>query len=295
MLWTIKSVLQWMQQFFTGKGIPNSRVDAELLLAEVLHCNRIKLYIDQDRPLSKDELGALHNLVARRAGREPMAYILGSKGFMQDEFQVTPAVLIPRPETELLVEHVAKLAGQGSVRILDIGTGSGAIALSLARLLPQAAITAADVSLDALEIARKNSVNFGLDGRVEFLVSDVYGSLAGREFDIIVSNPPYIPTGDLTGLQPEVQQEPSIALDGGADGLDFYRRIIGGAANFLTSGGLLAFEIGSGQGAQVAELCRVQGFGATRIVKDYSGLERMVFGAAEGGDFGDKILAAEQW
>ncbi|MCQ2381506.1 MAG: peptide chain release factor N(5)-glutamine methyltransferase [Acidaminococcaceae bacterium] len=292
MIWTIKSVLKWTQDYFTQHHIDSPRVDAEILLAKVLNCNRVKLYIDQDKPLSKPELAMMHNLVERRATHEPVAYILGEKGFMQDVFIVTPAVLVPRPETELLVERVAKLFdNKKELSILDIGTGSGAIVLSLLKLFPNARAKATDISTDALAVAQMNAEKLNLSDRVKFVKTDIYNGLDSQQFDVIVSNPPYIPTQDLKRLDEDVKKEPQIALDGGADGLVFYRRIINEAGLYLNADGLLALEIGIGQGEAVANLCRRAGFKIVRIVKDYAGIDRNILAAKEADDFGNKILA----
>lgn len=292
MIWTIKSVLQWTQDYFTQHHIDSPRVDAEILLAKVLNCNRIKLYIDQDKPLSKQELAMMHGFVERRAKHEPVAYIFGEKGFMQDVFNVTPAVLVPRPETELLVERVAKLFdNKQNLSILDIGTGSGAIVLSLLKLFPNARATAADISIDALAVARINAEKLNVADRVKFVKTDIYNGLDSQQFDVIVSNPPYIPTQDLKTLDEDVKKEPQIALDGGADGLVFYRRIINEAELYLNQDGLLALEIGIGQGEAVANLCGRAGFKIVRIVKDYAGIDRNILAAKEADDFGNKILA----
>ncbi|MBQ0067056.1 MAG: peptide chain release factor N(5)-glutamine methyltransferase, partial [Phascolarctobacterium sp.] len=272
--------------------IDSPRVDAEILLAKVLNCNRIKLYIDQDKPLSKQELAMMHGFVERRATYEPVSYILGEKGFMQDVFNVTPAVLVPRPETELLVERVAKLFDNKKALIfLDIGTGSGAIILSLLKLFPNARATAADISTDALAVAQTNAEKLKVADRVNFVKSDIYSGVDRQRFDVIVSNPPYIPTQDLKILDEDVKKEPQIALDGGADGLVFYRRIINEAGLYLNADGLLALEIGIDQGEAVANLCRQAGFKIVRIVKDYAGIDRNILAAKEADDFGNKILA----
>lgn len=292
MVWTIKSVLQWTQDYFTQHNIDSPRVDAEILLARVLNCNRVKLYIDQDKPLSATELAVMHNWVERRGKHEPVAYILGEKGFMQDVFSVTPAVLVPRPETELLVERISKFFDSNQkLSILDIGTGSGVIALSLLRIFQNSRAKAVDVSADALSVAQGNAEKLGVADRVKFVKSNIYGGLDGEKFDVIVSNPPYIPTQDLLTLDEDVKKEPQIALDGGTDGLNFYRRIIGEAGLYLNQDGLLALEIGIGQGEAVAELCRQAGFKTIRVMKDYAGIDRNVLATKEADSFGNKILA----
>ncbi len=292
-VWTIMKILNWTKQYFADKGVENPRLDAEVLLCAVLKCERINLYVDFERPLTDTELAQFKQYVVRRAGHEPLAYILGEKAFMRNMFKVTPDTLVPRPETELLVESIVMAAEAvgGDVKILDIGTGSGAIIVSLLDYLPKAKGVGVDISVGALTVAKENAVSIGVAERAGFLRSDVFGALPlDKKFDIIVSNPPYIPAGDIAGLAKDVQKEPIGALDGGTDGLDFYRRITKEAPLHMVEDGLLAFEIGIYQGEAVAELCRKAGFGAVAIRKDYAGIERMVFAAKEGGKYADLLL-----
>ena len=245
--------------------------------------------MDFERPLTGAELSQYKNYVARRGQHEPLAYILGEKEFMRNSFKVTPATLVPRPETELLVESLIKAArglkADGDVKILDIGTGSGAIIVSLLDYLPNAKGVGVDISVDALIVAEENSRRIGVRDRAGFMQSDLFSRIpADKKFDIIVSNPPYIPAADIAGLAKDVQKEPRGALDGGADGLDFYRRIISEAMDHMTDEGILAFEVGINQAQVVAELCRKAGFKATAIRKDYADIERMVFAVKEEGD-----------
>lgn len=288
-VWTIIKILDWTKQYFTDRGVENPRLDAEVLLCAVLQCERIKLYMDFERPLTAAELAQYKNYVARRGQREPLAYILGEKEFMRNSFKVTPATLVPRPETELLVESLIKAAqglkAEGDVKILDIGTGSGAIIVSLLDYLPNAKGVGVDISVDALIVAEENSRRIGVRERAGFVQSDLFSRVpADKKFDIIVSNPPYIPAADIAGLAKDVQKEPIGALDGGADGLDFYRRIISEAMDHMADEGILAFEVGINQAQVVAELCRKAGFKATAIREDYAGIERMVFAVKEEGD-----------
>ena len=292
-VWTIMKILNWTKQYFARKGVENPRLDAEILLCAVLDCERINLYVDFERPLSEEELARFRGYVLRRGAQEPLAYILGEKGFMRNSFKVTQDTLVPRPETELLVENIIKLAESvgGDVKILDIGTGSGAIIVSLLDYLPQAKGVGVDISVGALTVARENAQNIGVLDRCGFIRSDVFSKVPlEKKFDIIVSNPPYIPAGDIAGLAPDVQQEPHGALDGGVDGLDFYRRITAEAADHLAEDGLLAFEIGYDQGEAVAALCRAAGFSRTIVLKDYAELDRMVLGAKEDGKYADLLL-----
>lgn len=288
-VWTIIKILDWTKQYFADRGVENPRLDAEVLLCTVLQCERIKLYMDFERPLTGAELSQYKNYVARRGQHEPLAYILGEKEFMRNSFKVTPATLVPRPETELLVESLIKAArglkADGDVKILDIGTGSGAIIVSLLDYLPNAKGVGVDISVDALIVAEENSRRIGVRERAGFMQSDLFSRIpADKKFDIIVSNPPYIPAADIVGLAKDVQKEPRGALDGGADGLDFYRRIISEAMDHMTDEGILAFEVGINQAQVVAELCRKAGFKATAIRKDYADIERMVFAVKEEGD-----------
>ena len=291
-IWTIAKVLDWTKQYFADKGLENPRLDAEILLCSVLKCQRITLYVHFDQPLEEHELAQYRGYVARRAAQEPLAYILGSRAFMKYDFKVTPDVLVPRPETELLVECAAKLAGNiEAPEVLDIGTGSGAIIVSLLDMLPNAKGTAVDVSPGALKVAQANAEQIGVAQRLKFVRSDLYAALPqDSKFDIIISNPPYIPSADIAGLAADVRREPRLALDGGADGLNFYRRIISGAPKFLKPNGFLAFEIGINQGETVAALCRQAGFAVTAVRHDYAGIDRMVFAAKEGTTYADALL-----
>lgn len=302
-VWTIMKIINWTKQYFADKGVENPRLDAEVLLCAVLKCQRITLYVDFERPLSEEELATYKSYVLRRGKQEPLAYILGERAFMRNSFKVTPATLIPRPETELLVESLVKAAPllrpEGEVKILDIGTGSGAIVVSLLDYLPKAKGVGVDISIEALKVAKENSERIGdLAGRIGFVHSDIYSKLPlDKKFDIIVSNPPYIPAADIARLAADVQQEPHGALDGGTDGLDFYRRIIADAADHLEPNGLLAFEIGIHQAEAVQQLCREAGFSQTAVRKDYAGIERMVFAMKPEGDEknnGDILLAATE-
>ncbi len=292
-VWTIVKILDWTRQYFADKGIENPRLDAEILLCAVLDCPRINLYVHFDQPLAVEELKKYREYVLRRGRQEPLAYILGEKAFMDYVFKVTPAVLVPRPETELLVESLVKMNGSTKkIKILDIGTGSGAIIVSLLSLLPLAEGTAVDISPAALAVAVENAQSMGVSNRFQPVLSDLYNNLpTGEKYNIIVSNPPYIPTADLSTLAADVQKEPRGALDGGKDGLDFYRRIIAGAERFLLPEGLLAFEIGIGQADDVVRLCLEQGLPITAVLKDYVGIERMIFATKEGSVYEDTLMA----
>jgi release factor glutamine methyltransferase len=236
---------------------PDAARDATMLLLHALGLTRAELLANPDRPLTPAQQSAYEDLIQRRLTHEPIQYILGEQEFYGLALRVTPAVLIPRPETELLVEAVlAALDPNAALRILDIGTGSGAIAIALATHLPQARITATDISPAALEVARANAARHNLSARILFVESDLLSALDPAEtFDAIVSNPPYVPTADRATLHPQVRDhEPTTALFAGLDGLDVYRRLIPQARAALAPNGLLALEIGHNQRDPIATL-----------------------------------------
>jgi release factor glutamine methyltransferase len=274
--WTIARILSWTKQYFTDKGVASPRLDAEVLLSHILKTDRIHLYVHFDQPLHTEELLKFRQAVKERVLRRPVAYIIGSKEFMGLSFSVSPAVLIPRPDTEILVETAQKgLAHCKQPRLADIGTGSGAIIISLLHLLPDARGVAVDISADALVVARQNATAHQVADRLEFLQGNMTQPLSGT-FDAILSNPPYIPDAVVATLEPEVQQEPAGALKGGRDGLDFYRHLLTSSAVYLQDDGFLAVEIGQGQAAAIAQLVLASPFTIQSITKDYSGIERVV-------------------
>jgi len=277
-IWTIGSILQWTQQYFTQKGIDSPRLDAEILLSHVLQKERIYLYAHYDEPLMPPELAAYRELIKKRANRLSVAHILGVKNFMGLDFTVNKDVLIPRPETELLVEQVMSIqAAETPLRILDIGTGSGAIVLSLLHYLPQAAAVAVDISEKALHIAQGNAEALGLTERVEWIQSDLLGAVPDQTFDWIVSNPPYLTRDDMAVLQPEVQYDPKQALYGGPDGLEFYRRIASAAWPYMKADGHCAVEIGAGQAPAVSSIFADTGqYTLVQVCKDYGNIERVI-------------------
>lgn len=275
--WTTLKVLDWTKGYLAEKGVENARLEAEWLLCAALGMDRVGLYVNFDKPLTSAELAACRALVARRARREPLQYILGSQDFYGLDFEVAPGVLIPRHDTETLVQEAAvRCPPQG--KVLDIGVGSGCIAIALAKALPGIGITGCDASKAALELAQRNAARHGVS--LELVHGSLFEPFAGRTFDLIVSNPPYIPTADLDALQPEVRDhEPRQALDGGADGLDFYRRIIPEALCHLGAGGWLLLEIGIGQAADVIGLLETAGFFAEIFsARDPGGIERVIGG-----------------
>jgi release factor glutamine methyltransferase len=274
-IWTTLKVLDWTREFLVSRGVGNSRLEAEWLLCAATGLDRVGLYLNFEKPLNDEELAAYRSMVARRGRREPLQHILGTQEFCGLEFEVTPDVLIPRHDTETVVnEALARMPSAQSV--LDIGTGSGCIALALACKLPGASVTAVDISGAALAVARRNAERNGVV--IEFLQGSLFEPVAGRTFDLIVSNPPYIPSRDIETLQPEVRDfDPRSALDGGVDGLDVYRAMIPDAAAVLNSGGWLILEVGMGQAADVAKMLRMTGgFCESIITCDRSGVERVV-------------------
>lgn len=282
--WTIRDVLAWTTGYFQEKGIPSPRLDAEVLLAHALAADRLYLYVNLDRPLSPEERQKLRECVARRAAREPVALITGVKEFWSIPFKVAPGILIPRPDTEILVEAVLdEIKDVASPQVLEIGTGSGAIAVSVAKDKPQARVLAVDINPIALQTAESNAEAAGVSQSVELAASDLFQGLApDRRFHVICSNPPYVPTGEIARLEPEIRQyEPLQALDGGDDGLDVIRQIAAGAKNHLLPGGALILEFGDGQANAVKEiLSREGGLGEIQITEDLAGIPRVAKGKA---------------
>ena len=278
--WTIESLLRWAMDDFRARGIESPRLDAEVLLARALGTTRIQLVIDSKRPLAPDELARMREMVRRRRGREPVAYILGEREFYGRMFRVDKRVLVPRPDTETLVDVALARTREVSLsmRALDLCTGSGCVAITLARERPTSSVFAGDVSADALAVARGNALRLGAYN-VALREGDLFGAVdPGRRFDLITANPPYIPSGDLPTLQADVRDhEPRLALDGGADGLALLRRVIEGAPAHLVPGGVVALEVGAGEAALVAELFRVAGaFSAIEVRRDGARIERVV-------------------
>ncbi len=275
---TIREALRLAAARLEQAGVPDADVDAAYLLASVLKEDTLAMRINGHRELAAPQRAAFDALCDRRAVREPLQYILGETEFMGLTFHVEPGVLIPRADTEILVEKALAWMKPGA-RVLDIGTGSGAIAVSLAKLGRQAQVTAVDVSDRALEIARRNAERNG--AAVEFVKSDCFSALKGRKYDMIVSNPPYISEDEMRGLMPEVTREPELALFGGADGLDFYRRISREAPEYLNEGGCLLFEIGWLQKDAVSALVKAH-IGEPFALRDYGQNWRVVGARKEG-------------
>lgn len=278
-VWTVLEMLRWTTGYLQGKGFHNARLNSELLLAGSLGLKRLDLYLQYDRPLLPAEVAEFRSRLLRRARREPIQYIEGEAAFRNLRLRVDRRVLIPRPETELLVDVVLEWArGREGLRALDVGTGSGAIALSLATEGPFERVIATDVSPDALEVARANRESAAPDAPVEFREGSVFEPVAGEEFDVVVSNPPYVGEEERGSLDPEVRDwEPARALFAGAGGLEVIREIVSGAPAVLRPGGLLALEIGWEQGDAVSGLIRrVEGFSEPAVHRDLAGRDRIV-------------------
>lgn len=262
-------------------GVESARLDAEVLLAHILNCKRLYLYVDATKNLSPAQVSRYENLIERRAEKVPVAYLTGQREFMGLNFAVTPDVLIPRPDTEILAQFaIENLTAVENPTFADLGMGSGAICVSILKYVKNSKASAVDISQDAIDCAKFNAEKFGVDDRINFYVGNLFEPLRGQKFHAIISNPPYIPTKDLSTLQNEVKREPRLALDGGVDGLDFYRRIIEGAPNFLFSGGFLAVEIGINQADAVKNLF-AKNFTDIEIFRDLAGIERVVAGIYE--------------
>lgn len=264
-------------------GIEAPVTDAGVMLCKVLNCEKTYLYSHDEHILSRQEEASYFELVGKRAGGIPLQYITGHQEFMSLDFSVSTSVLIPRHDTEALVEEVMLHANElsttdGEISILDIGTGSGCIAVSLAYYIKDCTVTAVDISEKALEMARLNAVKLGVYGKTVFRLSDLFENVEKRNYDIIVSNPPYIPKEEIAGLNRQVKAyEPLTALDGGPDGLSYYRYIIKNSADFLKPEGLLAFEVGYNQAANVQDMMNGS-FHNIKIIKDLSGIDRVVTG-----------------
>jgi len=287
--WTILKVIQWTAGYFSRKGIEQARAEAEVLLAHVLGMDRIQLYLRFDQPLSAAELAGYREIIRRRAAHEPTQYITGRQEFWSLEFEVTPSVLIPRPETELLVEKSLEFlesSGNSSDKtpepaIVDLGTGSGAIAVALAHERPSSRVIATDRSPEALAVAKRNAMRHHVEDRIFFAAMDLLSGFRPSSplFDLIVSNPPYIGEAEFAGLAPEIaRHEPAGALRGGGNqGLDIIRRIINNVPVYLKPGGMLLLEVGQGQPDLLRdELAASPHIDSFEFIRDYSGILRVV-------------------
>lgn len=268
-----------MTQDLRSLGIPSPRLDAELMIGHALGVNRVRLYMDMQRPLTREELAEVRALLVRRRRREPVAYLRGTKEFYLHEFEVTPDVLIPRPETELLVDQALPALTASEARVLDLCTGSGAVAITLALQRPLITVDATDLSQAALAVAARNIERHRVGERVKLHHGDLFAALTERvRYSLIVANPPYIAEAEWDSLAPEITaHEPRMALIAGDDGLSVVRRIVAEAADWLLPGGALLCELGRGQAPLVAELLRGDArFEKTAIHKDLAGIERVV-------------------
>lgn len=275
--WTVLKILQWTADYFAGKEIASARLEAELLLAATLDLDRVGLYVNFERPLDSSELAAFREQVQRRAKGEPVQYILGETEFWSLPFTVSPAVLVPRADTEVLVEEALSRI-EGPVHLLDVGTGSGAIAVAMAHEKPEIQVTALDCSEEALHVARGNAERNGVAERVSCLAGDL-AELPPGPFAMVVSNPPYIPTADCEQLMTEVRDhEPRLALDGGEDGLTAYRQLTSQSGEILLPGGWLLVEVGIGQAEDVVALFEAAGLAEIKSRDDYAGIPRVVAG-----------------
>ena len=276
----IKEVLARSEEYLAHYNIEQPRLDAEVLLADLLDMERIKLYVNYDYPLSETELSSYRQRITRRAQRIPVAYITGCKEFMSLELQVTGDVLLPRPETEILVEEIIDYCqneGLKAPNIVDVGTGSGAIMVSLGYYLKEASILGIDISAEAVEVASENIKKYDLGQRLKVIQGDLLQPLIKRgkkNVDIIAANPPYISSEKLAELQPEVKKEPRIALDGGQEGLKIYKELIPQARKVLTAGGLLVLEFGENQAEAIKKM--LSGWEKMMVKNDYAGKKRII-------------------
>jgi len=284
--WTIKELLTVAADYLGEKHIDSPRLAAEVLLAHVLGMKRIDLYLDFERPLTSAEVSRYRELIRRRVAREPLQYIIGRQEFWSLDFTVNPHVLIPRPETELLVEQVIEHckqrigAGEKQITVLDLCTGCGAVAISIAKEVPQARLWATDLSPEAISIARANAQKHGVLEKIEFLEGDLFEPVRDKKdhFHIIVANPPYVAEEDYEKLPPEVREyEPRMSLDGGPDGMVLIERILRNAPDFLTSAGVVMIEMDPMQVVKAKDLvASLSVYKICRVIKDYSGLDRVV-------------------
>jgi release factor glutamine methyltransferase len=280
--WTILKLLHWTTDYFTRNKVTEPRASAEVLLAHLLSRDRLFLYLNYDRPMEAEELAAFRTLVKRRLRGEPNQYITGMQEFWSLPFRVSPHVLIPRPETEVLLETVLEFLASSphENRVLDLGTGSGAIAVALARELAVTSIVATDSSMPALKVAQENAMLNQVDGKIDFLCADLFSAFSpgAVKFTVVATNPPYVSKAEISKLSPEIRDyEPRYALDGGPDGLAAIRPIIEEAPSVLSQQGVLVMEIGADQAESVSTLAKDnQHYETYKIIKDYSGLDRVL-------------------
>jgi release factor glutamine methyltransferase len=279
--WSIARVLKWAADDFRKRNNPSPRLDAELLLAHALASDRVRLVLDSERHLDDAELGRYRELIRRRRSGEPIAYILGRREFYGLSFAVDRRGLVPRPDTEPLVEVALERTRARSMHglALDLCTGTGCVAIAFAKARPTWRVTASELALETAELAWENVRRLGVAFSVAVAVGDLFAPVAGRRFDLVVANPPYVPSGDIAALDTDVRDfEPRLALDGGKDGLELVRRLVAEAGQHLTPGGVLAVEIGYDQGDRTRELFERAGFRDVTLRRDYGGRERVVSG-----------------
>jgi len=279
--WTPLKLIAWTQGYLARSGVDAPRLTAELLLARALSCDRVRLYLDFDKPLGAAELAAFRDLVRRRAEGEPTAYLTGVKEFHGRAFHVDGRVLVPRPETELLAEAALEAFPPGGAA-LDLCTGSGVLGITLALERPGTRVVAADVSGDAVDVARANAARLGAS--IDVRQGDLFEAVAAVPFpfDVVVANPPYVPSGELPRLSREIQREPRLALDGGPDGLSVIRRIVAEAPFRLAAGGTLLVEMHESHAEVVPRLCLEAGMVSAEARKDLAGLPRYAVARAAG-------------
>lgn len=285
-VWTVRELMKSAIEHLQRKGFEDARINVELLLAHALNLNRIQLYLQFDKPLTSEELKQFRTLYERRLKREPVQYIIGSTSFMGLHFTVDSRVLIPRPETETLIEQVMlschRYPSDVSIHVLDVGTGSGNIAVSIAKYIKHAHVTAIDISKGALIVAEENARMHSVDSQIQFSLIDVFDQteeLFRTRYDILVSNPPYVPKDEWEQLQSEVRDfEPSLAVTDGKDGFKFYRRLIGIIPDLLKPGGDIILEVGFNQAEIVARELRNTGIDQLQITNDLQGIPRVVSG-----------------
>jgi len=288
--WQIKNLLKVSTDYLKSKGIESPRLNAEVLLAHQLNLERIRLYLNFDKPLTGKEVSGYRSLIKRRISLEPLQYITGTQEFWSLDFVVDRHVLIPRPETEIAVEQAIILAktiaqdGNQSLQILDLGTGCGAISIALAKEIPEALIWATDISEKALNLARSNALKHDVSDRLRFLQGDLWEPFLhdGCLFDIVVSNPPYVTSGEYNDLSPDIRDnEPRLALDGGEDGMYYIKKIIKGARDFMNPGGWIILEMAPGQTQEALTIMDQTGeYEKMARIKDYSRSYRVVIARA---------------
>lgn len=283
--WTVRRLLRWMSEDFAKLQVSSPRLDAELLIASVLSLSRVQLYLDLDRPLSREELGSARALVKRRRTYEPIAYILGQREFYGRSFSVGRAVLVPRPDTETLVDHaLAALPGTGAGRCaLDLCTGSGCIGITLAAERSELRVDITDCSPEALAVAEGNALALGVGERVRPRLGDLWSAVpSATTYDLITANPPYVTEAEYAALSPEVRDhEPRLALVAAEQGLAYYRALLAEGGRYLSPGGRLLFEVGAGQADAVTALCRDAGLPQVEVHRDLAGIKRVVVASGE--------------